>query len=95
MRTAYSPVDHIFVRFSVTVQSVCALAALTVRKPRLKGKNPIGVADLEWIFACNCEGTEQLQRKFNCKCRAESRISCADHKGYGTARMNWENRVKE
>ena len=47
------------------------------------------------ILARNCEGTEQLQRKFNCKCRAESRISCADHKGYGTARMSWENRGKE
>ncbi len=23
-------------------------------------KNPIGKADLEWIFARNCEGTEQL-----------------------------------
>ena len=28
----------------------------------LEGKNPIGAADLEWIFACNCEGTEQLQK---------------------------------
>ena len=27
----------------------------------LEGKNPIGAADLEWIFARNCEGTEQLQ----------------------------------
>ena len=33
---------------------------LTVRKLRIEGKNPIGTADLEWIFACNCEGTEQL-----------------------------------
>ena len=39
----------------VTVQQVCALAALTVIKHRLEGKNPIGEADLEWIFACNCE----------------------------------------
>ena len=39
----------------VTVQQVCALAALTVMKHRLEGKNPIGEADLEWIFACNCE----------------------------------------
>ena len=30
---------------------------------KFEGKNPIGAADLEWIFACNCEGTEQL-RKF-------------------------------
>ena len=42
----------------ITVQQVCALAALTVRKLRLEGKNPIGAADLEWIFACNYEGTE-------------------------------------
>ena len=33
-------------------------AALTVRKHRLEGKNPISEADLEWIFACNYEGTE-------------------------------------
>jgi len=26
----------------------------------MEGKNPIGTADLEWIFARNCEGTEQL-----------------------------------
>ena len=35
---------------------VCALAVLTVRKHKLEGKNPIGAADLEWIFACNHEG---------------------------------------
>ena len=33
---------------------------LTVREFKLEGKNPIGTADLEWIFARNCEGTEQL-----------------------------------
>ena len=43
---------------SLTVQWVCALAALTVRKHRLEGKNPISEADLEWIFARNYEGTE-------------------------------------
>ena len=43
---------------SVTVQQVCALAALTVRKHRLEGKNPISEADLEWIFARNYEGTD-------------------------------------
>ncbi len=32
---------------------ICALAALTVRKHRLEGKNPISEADLEWIFARN------------------------------------------
>ena len=37
----------------VTVQSVCAFTALTVRKHGFEGKNPIGAADLEWIFACN------------------------------------------
>ena len=42
----------------ITVQQVCALAALTVRKHKLEDKNPIGAADLEWIFACNDEGTE-------------------------------------
>jgi len=44
----------------VTVQQVCALAALTVRKHKLEGKKTIGAADLEWIFACNYEGTELL-----------------------------------
>ncbi len=44
--------------FLVTVQQVCALAALTVRKHRLEDKNPISEADLEWIFARNYEGTE-------------------------------------
>ena len=39
-------------------KQVCALAALTVRKHKLEGKNPVGAADLEWIFACNYEGTE-------------------------------------
>ena len=37
----------------ITVQQVCALAALTVIKHRLEGKNPIGEADLKWIFARN------------------------------------------
>lgn len=48
------------IRVFVTVQQVCAFTVMTVRKPRIEGKNPIGTADLEWIFACNCEGTEQL-----------------------------------
>ena len=42
----------------ITVQQVCALAALTVRKHNLEDNNPIGAADLEWIFASNYEGTE-------------------------------------
>ena len=44
----------------VTVPQICALAAQTVRKHNLEDKNPIGAADLKWIFACNYEGTEQL-----------------------------------
>ena len=28
----------------------------------MEGKNPIGTADLEWIFARNCEETEQLRK---------------------------------
>ena len=46
----------------VNVQQVCAFTALTVRKLRLEGKNPIGIADLEWIFARNCWGTEPLRK---------------------------------
>ena len=45
-------------RIRVTVQQVCALAALTVRKHKPEGEYPIGAADLEWIFACSYEGTE-------------------------------------
>ncbi|MDO5551329.1 MAG: hypothetical protein Q4F76_09160, partial [Lachnospiraceae bacterium] len=37
------------------------LAALTVRKHRIAGKNPIAAGDFQWIFARNCEGTEQLR----------------------------------
>ena len=47
--------------YFVTVQQVCALAALTARKLRQEGKNPIGAADLGMDFARNCEGTEQLR----------------------------------
>ena len=54
------PLMQIIETYRVTVQQVCALAALTVRKHRLEGKNPIGAADLEWTFARNYEGTEQL-----------------------------------
>ena len=42
----------------ITVQQVCALDALTVRKQKQEGKHPIGAADPEWIFASNYEGTE-------------------------------------
>ena len=51
------------IRVFVTVQQVCAFTALTVRKLGLEGKNPIGIADLEWIFARNREDTEQLHYK--------------------------------
>ncbi len=47
-----------FFEIIVTVQRVCTLASLTVRKHRIGGKNPISEADLEWIFACNYEGTD-------------------------------------
>ena len=30
-------------------------------------KNPITEGDFKWIFACNCEGTEQLQVKDHLK----------------------------
>ena len=44
----------------VTVQEVCAFTALTVRKHRRVGKNPIAAGNFSWIFARDCEGTEQL-----------------------------------
>ena len=37
------------IRVFVTVQQVCAFTALTVRKLGLEGKNPIGIADLEFL----------------------------------------------
>ena len=47
----------------ITAQQVCALAALTVIKHRLEGKNPIGEADLEWIFARNCEALNSYEER--------------------------------
>ena len=44
--------------FEITIQQVCAHAALTVRTHRPESKNPISEANLEWIFARNYEGTE-------------------------------------
>lgn len=44
-----------FFEIIATVQQVCTLAALTVKKYGLESKNPIGKTDPEWIFACNCE----------------------------------------
>ena len=41
----------IFSNCSVGLRTCCA----DRNKHRLKGKNPIGEADLEWIFARNCE----------------------------------------
>ncbi len=51
---------------SVGLRGACpsearALAALTVRKPGNASKNPIAEGDSKRIFACNCEGTEQLR----------------------------------
>ena len=53
-------IKQIIEDFEQKEQQVCAFTALTVRELKLEGKNPIGTADLEWIFARNCEGTEQL-----------------------------------
>ena len=36
---------------------------LCMKIPRHTSKNPIAAGDFKWIFARNCEGTEQLQRK--------------------------------
>jgi len=49
---------------SFTVHQACALTALAVRKRGNAGKNPIAEGDFQWIFACNCEGTEQLHSPF-------------------------------
>ena len=49
------------IRTIVTVRQVCALAALTVRKTKLAGKNPIDEVGFKWIFARICEGTEQIR----------------------------------
>ena len=47
----------------MSIPQVYALTGLTVRKSMPEGKNPIGEADLEWIFARNREDTEQLRYK--------------------------------
>ena len=39
----------------MSIPQVYALTGLTVRKPMPEVKNPIGIADLEWIFARNRE----------------------------------------
>ena len=35
---------------------------LCMKIPRHTSKNPIAAGDFKWIFARNCEGTEQLQK---------------------------------
>ncbi|MCA5960341.1 hypothetical protein LC724_07640 [Blautia sp. RD014234] len=45
------------------IQQVCAFTALTVRKRFTAKQNPIAKGDFVWIFACNCEDTEQLQKE--------------------------------
>lgn len=47
----------------MSIPQVYALTGLTVRKSMLEGKNPIGTADLKWIFARNREGNEPLRYK--------------------------------
>ena len=47
----------------MSIPQVYALTGLTVRKPMPEVKNPIGTADLEWIFARNREDTEPLHYK--------------------------------
>ena len=50
--------------YSIGLRIYCA----DRKKLRIEDKNPIGTADLEWIFARNCEGTEQLRSLFHgCK----------------------------
>ena len=34
---------------------------LCMKIPRHASKNPIAAGDFKWIFARNCEGTEQLR----------------------------------
>ena len=36
---------------------------LCMKIPRHTSKNPIAAGDFTWIFARNCEGTEQLPEK--------------------------------
>ena len=52
---------------------------------RAVGKNPIDEVNLEWIFACNCEGTEQLQVHLLCGVAVlrEKLDPAADCKGNG------------
>ena len=38
---------------------------LCMKIPRHTSKNPLAEGDFKWIFARNCEGTEQLRRRMN------------------------------
>ena len=58
-RGAERPVDVRLAPTEVKRRSFCAEMH---RNPEFCGKNPIGEADSGWIFARNCEGTEQLQK---------------------------------
>ena len=40
---------------------------LCMKIPRHASKNPIVAGDFKWIFARNCEGTEQIRIAFH-KC---------------------------
>ena len=66
----------------ITVQQVCALAALTVRKHKREGKNPIGEADLEWIFARNLPCIRR-------KAPGEVSVGVRVLNSYGTAKNIW------
>ena len=45
---------------------------LCMKIPRHTSKNPLAEGDFKWIFARNCEGTEQLRKKHR-KYRKNSR----------------------
>ena len=59
----------------VAIQRVCAFTAQTVRKMIQGCKNPIAGGDFKWIFACNCEGTEQLRSVLLYNDRTEGEVT--------------------
>ncbi len=42
-----------------------------IKVPRHASKNPIAAGNFKWIFACNCEDTEQLQAVYKINDRGQ------------------------
>ena len=55
------------IQINVTIQEPLSREVFWHEYAKIPGvarENPIAEGDFHWIFACNCEGTEQLQISF-------------------------------